>query len=83
MDLPSMLLALTVKPSSLVISKRRWGWFIYVRFLCLGPKASSSELNPVSDVKNNMKQLMKRTKNCGTSLDASKNSSQNILLLTL
>lgn len=36
----------------------------------------------MSDVKNNMKQLMKRTKNCGTSLDASKNSSQNILLLT-
>lgn len=45
---PSMLLALTLKPSSLVISKRRWGWFIYVRFLCLGPNASSSELNPAS-----------------------------------
>lgn len=78
-----MLLALTVKPSSLVISKRRWGWFIYVRFLCLGPKASSSELNPARDVKNNKKQLMKRTENCGLSLEARKNLSQNILLLAL
>lgn len=45
--LPSMLLALTLKPSSLVISKRRWGWFMYVLFLCLGADESSSELNPV------------------------------------
>lgn len=43
---PSILLALTLKPSSLVISKRRWGWFMYVLFLCLSTGASSSELKP-------------------------------------
>jgi len=41
-----MLFAFTLKPSSLVISKRRWGWFMYV-FLCLSAGASSSELKPV------------------------------------
>ena len=45
--LPSMLLAFTLNPSSLVISKRRWGWFMYVLFLCLVAGASSSELKPV------------------------------------
>lgn len=45
--LPSMLSALTLKPSSLLISKRRCGWFMYILFLCLGAGASSSELKPV------------------------------------
>lgn len=47
--LPSMLLAWTLKPSSLVISKRRCGWFMYVLFLCLGAGESSSELKPAHD----------------------------------
>lgn len=42
-----MLFALTLKPSSLVISNRRCGWFMYVLFLYLGTGASSSELKPV------------------------------------
>lgn len=42
-----MLLALTLKPSSLVISNRRWGWFMYVLAVGLGGGgASSSELKP-------------------------------------